>query len=921
MTCPWELQGAVYFDARGEDLPDGAEVTEWAGLLNGGVGTGAFYDVDAATPNFDIDGFATEAGIVFTTGGTERLRSDANLISSASDYSLVVRMQFPEAHSSHNHTAMALVAADGSVKVSVQVNGYETPDGLRVFDGANSVLAGTIALDTTMTLGIVHRNAAAELDVYLDGLLVDTIAVTNAADVRRIEIGHANNTWDPEYSTAQKHQAMLWVPIAFDATDVADATTYLDTLDTDYAGGLTREILFDDIRTSSEVRVYECPHPQSWAIDTTGLVAADIGGKYLTFQVQGESSASDHYLWFDYDNGSSDPAPAGRTGHCVELSTGDTDEDIADAIQAVLDAVTDLGATVSTTLVTVTDDRNGELEAPEDVDSGAVVTVIEIGGTSTDEIDGIESTTGTSWSASYIVLFPRRVTVGIWHQDAKTIWFELTVTTDGHIIQAGLLQDDDDAYDLDLDPGWTHETEATLDFVARTITLAQASDVVAAYVAIKGWQDSETDWLRYPPALQPIGFGDAFELPNGWDWEDSTTRGRLRGSGYRLSDDAGAITEEWINIQSGPAGLEGEAYYLHFADDTPHVLATGPVDGVVQVYVSGTDHRDQIILLARPWAKTWGDSATDDQGIIELNPQNYVLPLPEVGDDTANTTERATVAGWSDVIVTFGHCEDSETNPYDLEIDGGARTGSQVYERSKYLTDEDQTATLDGTAGRVYRGQELLLPYDTQTGAFTEGLIVTGTTSGASARIVADHGTALTVRRTAEAHGLDFVDGEAITDTSTGAAAVNGTPTRYARAHYPLCRMEGNTLVGARGVLITNASGALRLTDSLGVEHVPLVSTTLTIHCVDAETSADVAGARVRVIADAGGDYTPGDVLLSGVTDANGEVSDIIEISTAQPVSGWARKASAAPLYKNTPFSGSVTPGTNLVIAATMTPD
>lgn len=68
----------------------------------------------------------------------------------------------------------------------------------------------------------------------------------------------------------------------------------------------------------------------------------------------------------------------------------------------------------------------------------------------------------------------------------------------------------------------------------------------------------------------------------------------------------------------------------------------------------------------------------------------------------------------------------------------------------------------------------MTLPYDTETGTFTEGLVVTGGTSGATGLIthIQDDGTTGSLY-IAEVSGT-FVDNEAITDTSTGAALVNG---------------------------------------------------------------------------------------------------------------------------------------------------
>lgn len=74
------------------------------------------------------------------------------------------------------------------------------------------------------------------------------------------------------------------------------------------------------------------------------------------------------------------------------------------------------------------------------------------------------------------------------------------------------------------------------------------------------------------------------------------------------------------------------------------------------------------------------------------------------------------------------------------------------------------------------RGTARTLAYDAQSGNFTAGLIVTGGTSGATATLHSDTDAGTTgVLVLTDVVGT-FVDNEAITDSSTGAAVVNGSP-------------------------------------------------------------------------------------------------------------------------------------------------
>ncbi len=72
------------------------------------------------------------------------------------------------------------------------------------------------------------------------------------------------------------------------------------------------------------------------------------------------------------------------------------------------------------------------------------------------------------------------------------------------------------------------------------------------------------------------------------------------------------------------------------------------------------------------------------------------------------------------------------------------------------------------------------LPYDGQSGNFTPGLVVTGGTSMATGLIAGDTDAGATGTLVLTGVVGTFVDNEAITDSSTGAAVVNGSLTAAA---------------------------------------------------------------------------------------------------------------------------------------------
>lgn len=97
------------------------------------------------------------------------------------------------------------------------------------------------------------------------------------------------------------------------------------------------------------------------------------------------------------------------------------------------------------------------------------------------------------------------------------------------------------------------------------------------------------------------------------------------------------------------------------------------------------------------------------------------------------------------------------------------------------------------------------------------------------------------------------------------------------------------------------------------------VTTTITVKDVNTQTA--IQGARVYIIADSGGPLAQGTVIINALTDSNGQVSDTRSLASNQPITGYARKSSASPLYKNAPITGTINNGSGLSITSLMIPD
>lgn len=72
-------------------------------------------------------------------------------------------------------------------------------------------------------------------------------------------------------------------------------------------------------------------------------------------------------------------------------------------------------------------------------------------------------------------------------------------------------------------------------------------------------------------------------------------------------------------------------------------------------------------------------------------------------------------------------------------------------------------------------------------------------------------------------------------------------------------------------------------------------------------TLENISNARVFIVADTGGPLTAGDVIATGVTDINGTFTADFQYTADQPVTGWVRRATSSPYYREAPISGVIT--------------
>jgi hypothetical protein len=100
-----------------------------------------------------------------------------------------------------------------------------------------------------------------------------------------------------------------------------------------------------------------------------------------------------------------------------------------------------------------------------------------------------------------------------------------------------------------------------------------------------------------------------------------------------------------------------------------------------------------------------------------------------------------------------------------------------------------------------------------------------------------------------------------------------------------------------------------------------ITTVTVTVHVLDSSTFTDVEGAQVLVEAAAGGDLAVGTDILTGATNSSGiATTSTFGYTNDQPVKGRVRKGTAAPFYKTSVITGTIT-SAGLSITVLVEPD
>lgn len=171
--------------------------------------------------------------------------------------------------------------------------------------------------------------------------------------------------------------------------------------------------------------------------------------------------------------------------------------------------------------------------------------------------------------------------------------------------------------------------------------------------------------------------------------------------GGSISEASGATL--WSNIYS-VGGLAGSPtiYIYQGSTKLTNYWAAGHVDLLLKVKSSGSLISSGLVTgFSRKWGYTYDHYEVDLSG-----GGRNVMPLATLADAN-NQTSRATVAAYSGITATFGTYsrdfgDGAGAKTYYCEIDCNNLPLAQIYEYTKYLTDESNATTLNGVPGNRY---------------------------------------------------------------------------------------------------------------------------------------------------------------------------------------------------------------------------
>ena len=285
-----------------------------------------------------------------------------------------------------------------------------------------------------------------------------------------------------------------------------------------------------------------------------------------------------------------------------------------------------------------------------------------------------------------------------------------------------LLTDDQQVAVPTLNNTWTINT------TAQTITMTSGPTLpFSAYSAIDTAQDlyefvmntfAATSFMQFPTPLESIT-RTQYNFLNGYTFgaKDNDHKFIYGGSYFDVANNL-----EWSNIKTIGSLQSGTGVYIvQGTENADDALTSWWPDGNIDVLVkvkdgtfiqstddTGTNIDGAVWLFAREYGDLY------DHFFSDLSEGGQAIAALSTLSDLNNQTASGTVAGYTDISITFGSLsrdigDGNGNQPYAVEVDCNGRPLDEVYEYLKYITSFDFSSTnfpTTGNDGYEYRNAD-----------------------------------------------------------------------------------------------------------------------------------------------------------------------------------------------------------------------
>lgn len=276
-------------------------------------------------------------------------------------------------------------------------------------------------------------------------------------------------------------------------------------------------------------------------------------------------------------------------------------------------------------------------------------------------------------------------------------------------------------------------TEVVFNTTAKTIQLLEAGNLSSDGVTLKAVYSFTKEEWKDDPLLIPFEFpftpitDEFFELQEGWNWADQSTRNLLRRGGFLVRNLAGNVTEHWAGVAILGAEADDQIYY-DTGDGATNFVFTGNTAEVVQIindpngdgnYADGFNRSTNLKAFNREQGQLYSSSSTSGNGEANLlAPKLFSLTVNtgtdlKINESDVNISSQAPYNGMS---IRFHPSAQARviggvSYNFGIIIDGNNGTAEEIYEFVQYQLRQNTDIDVDAGPDLIGRLSDELLQF------------------------------------------------------------------------------------------------------------------------------------------------------------------------------------------------------------------